>query len=213
LINHQWNHYYHIVVTVSIFNSISDNDFSDECGCLIAKELVFHLSLTELYLGGVHLDEASSSFLKLLPPLSTFLTSPAVPSSIVTSDVGRQIFSAFSTNVPSEVTSKGWIDLFKFWRQGDFVDLRQCRVMIVGNKEVGKTSLVRALTNKETCLAPHIRERTQGIDVNIQRLEFLDSGLVCSLWDFAGQEIYYLSHSIHFSRRCIFCLVWSHVYT
>jgi GTPase SAR1 family protein len=119
----------------------------------------------------------------------------------------------FSTDIPPEVISKGWIDVFKFWRQGEFVDLRQCRVMVVGNKEVGKTSLIRALTNEITCLAPHIRERTQGIDVSIQRLDFSDSGLVCTLWDFAGQEIYYLSHSIHFSRRCIFCLVWSHVHT
>lgn len=84
--------------------------------------------------------------------------------------------------------------------------------MVVGNKEVGKTSLVSALTNEETHLAPHIPVRTQGIEKN-ERLEFSDSGLVCTLWDFAGQEIYYLSHSIHFSRRCIFCLVWSHVYT
>lgn len=84
--------------------------------------------------------------------------------------------------------------------------------MVVGNKEVGKTSLVRALTNEETHLAPHIPERTHGIDVNIERLEFSE-GLVFTLWDFAGQEIYYLSHSIHFSRRCIFCLVWSHVHT
>ena len=138
----------------------------------------------------------------------------AVSSSIVTSDVGLRVFSEFpefSTSVPSEVISKGWISVFKFWRQGPFVDLRQCRVMVVGNKEVGKTSLVRALTN-ETHLAPHIPERTQGIDVNIERLEF-SNGLVFTLWDFAGQEMYYLSHSIHFSRRCIFCLVWSHVHT
>jgi hypothetical protein len=82
--------------------------------------------------------------------------------------------------------------------------------MVVGNKEVGKTSLISALTN-EHCVAPHIPHRTQGIEVNVERLVFKD--LVCSLWDFAGQEIYYLSHTVHFTRRCIFCLVWSHVYT
>ena len=28
-------------------------------------------------------------------------------------------------------------------------------------------------------------------------------------WDFAGQELSYLSHSVHLSARCVYVLVWS----
>jgi GTPase SAR1 family protein len=127
-------------------------------------------------------------------------------------DISAESNQELPLGIPQEVIKGGWIKVFQYWRQGDLVDLLQCRVMVVGNKEVGKTSLIRALRSEDG-RALHVSHRTQGIEVDVLPLTFEDSQLVCSLWDFAGQEIYYLSHTVHFSRRCIFCLVWSHVYT
>jgi hypothetical protein len=31
----------------------------------------------------------------------------------------------------------------------------------------------------------------------------------CQVCDFAGQAIYYLSHTMHFTRRCLYVLMWT----
>jgi hypothetical protein len=55
--------------------------------------------------------------------------------------------------------------------------------------------------------------RTIGIDLSRQPLLFPgkngDHDIEATPWDFAGQELSYLSHSVHLSARCVDVLVWS----
>ena len=55
--------------------------------------------------------------------------------------------------------------------------------------------------------------RTIGIDLSNPTLVLPGSNREPDIeavpWDFAGQELSYLSHSVHLSARCVYVLVWS----
>jgi internalin A len=65
------------------------------------------------------------------------------------------------------------------------------KVLLVGEGQVGKTSLFNALKN-ESQFESETTERTKGVDVHSLELK---NGAV-SIWDFAGQEEFFSSHNI-----------------
>jgi GTPase SAR1 family protein len=78
--------------------------------------------------------------------------------------------------------------------------------------QMGKTSLVRALLSPSfKCDPILLRDRTVGIDRSEMELRgpVPDSPTIdVQIWDLAGQDVYTLSHSVHFSYRCIYMLLW-----
>ena len=69
--------------------------------------------------------------------------------------------------------------------------------MIIGDGEVGKTSLLQAFTasDRKACRIPK-RERTVGIARQPLTFESADAPTItCQVCDCAGQEIYHLSHT------------------
>jgi GTPase SAR1 family protein len=112
---------------------------------------------------------------------------------------------------PDEVVRSGWMAVLQFLRAGPTVAVHELRLMLVGDGEVGKTSLQRAFA-ADAKKAEWIgkRERTVGIVINELRFESGGNPTVtCQVCDFPGQEIYYFSHTMHFSRRCLYMLMWT----
>ncbi len=114
---------------------------------------------------------------------------------------------------PDEVVGSGWPTVLEFLRAGatGTVPVHELRLMLIGDGEAGKTSLQRAFAapgHKATRIKKE--ERTVGIDFN--ELVFRCAGqpsVKCHVCDFAGQASYYLSHTMHFTRRCLYVLVWT----
>ena len=122
--------------------------------------------------------------------------------------------------------------------RGDNVRVFDMRLMVVGASEVrftvsrscsgmkrlsltlqaGKTSLVKALVSP-TNSAEHIRleDRSAALDISTQKLPLPGNNadasdtIQCRLWDFGGHEVFYLSHTMHFTGRCLYLLTWSPV--
>ena len=112
---------------------------------------------------------------------------------------------------PDEVVREGWVAVLQFLRAGPSVAVHELRLMLIGDGEAGKTSLQRAFA-ADAKRAEWIgkRERTVGIVIN--ELQFESEGkpsVTCQVCDFAGQEIYYFSHTLHFTRRCLYLLMWT----
>ncbi len=90
--------------------------------------------------------------------------------------------------------------------------VRRMRFMLIGNGLAGKTRLKGALLNTQANSHPDVpvEDRTIGIDCASLRLDAPGGAIDVEVWDFAGQEVSYLSHTQYFSaRRCIYLLVWS----
>jgi GTPase SAR1 family protein len=109
---------------------------------------------------------------------------------------------------PSEVVARGTRSVFEFVKAflqgGSFVS-NSCRVMVVGPQMVGKTSIVNALKHK---LSPPIAHDFRTAYLEVSQL-VTEDGVDLRIWDFAGQEVYYLSHSVHFTQRCLYILTWT----
>jgi GTPase SAR1 family protein len=126
--------------------------------------------------------------------------------------VGCNAWHQAGLDVPlDEVVRQGWIAVLQFLSAGCNVPVHELRLMLVGDGEAGKTSLQRALV-AEGKKAEWIgkKERTVGIDMSELLFESQDRPTItCQVCDFAGQEIYYLSHTMHFTRRCLYVLTWT----
>jgi internalin A len=90
----------------------------------------------------------------------------------------------------------------------DEVELFEGKLLLVGEGEVGKTSLVAALKDPAAPLV--VRPRTHGIEITPLTFRHPGLGLDMTLraWDFGGQEAYRVTHQFFFSRRALYVLVW-----
>jgi Leucine-rich repeat (LRR) protein len=135
---------------------------------------------------------------------------------------------------PDEIIRSGWSTFIQHLLSEDKISCNSIRIFVVGETTMGKTSLVRALMSpSSTCCHIELDDRTIGIDcydmclhstsgvavaaanVGGGAISTLPSARVASdptiylrIWDLAGQDVYTLSHSVHFSHRCIYFLLW-----
>jgi internalin A len=89
----------------------------------------------------------------------------------------------------------------------DAIPHYEAKVLLVGEGNVGKTSLIAALRNE-----PFVEGRpiTHGISTLPLALQHpkLDVDMTARAWDFGGQEVYRITHQFFFTRRAVYLIVW-----
>ena len=90
----------------------------------------------------------------------------------------------------------------------DAIPQYEAKVLLVGEGNVGKTSLVDAL--REEPFVPD-RPTTHGIEIRLLTLPHPTKNVALTLraWDFGGQEVYRITHQFFFSRRALYLVVWN----
>ena len=80
------------------------------------------------------------------------------------------------------------------------------KLMLVGKKKVGKTTMVGCLQGKK-----YPEESTIGVDISewSYRLTWKKPKFHFSVWDFAGQKEYYATHQVFLSERSLYLVVWN----
>ncbi|MER7459124.1 COR domain-containing protein [Micromonospora sp. NPDC126480] len=90
----------------------------------------------------------------------------------------------------------------------DAIPNYEAKVLLVGEGNVGKTSLVAALQEE-----PFVegRSTTHGIEIHSHAMAHPTEDLLMTvrLWDFGGQEVYRITHQFFFSQRALYLLVWN----
>jgi len=111
---------------------------------------------------------------------------------------------------PPEIVEQGREAILNYFEEReaqDTVKLREAKLLIVGEPGVGKTSLVRRLTQSKHGL-PAESETTKGIDIEALNVTTNDGKtLKLNLWDFGGQEIYHSTHQFFLTKRSLYVLV------
>ena len=81
------------------------------------------------------------------------------------------------------------------------------KLMLVGKKEVGKTTMVGCLQGRRVQENP---DRTIGVDICKwpYQPKMFDPTFHFNVWDFAGQEEYYATHQVFLSTRSLYLAVW-----
>jgi GTPase SAR1 family protein len=115
--------------------------------------------------------------------------------------------------VPDELRSLGASAVGRYLEklgQSDFERLNEARIIILGEKGAGKTSLARKLIDINDGL-PNLDESTEGVDVSSWRIPN-DKGEVdmnVHIWDFAGHTITHAAHRCFMSSRALYIYVYN----
>lgn len=91
--------------------------------------------------------------------------------------------------------------------------LYEAKLVLVGEGNVGKTTLLKALKGRKEDAPQENEPTTHGIQIDIQGLLLphpTEEGVEIQLnaWDFGGQEVYRVTHQFFFSRRSLYLLIW-----
>ncbi|KAL6062523.1 Pleckstrin y domain [Balamuthia mandrillaris] len=82
------------------------------------------------------------------------------------------------------------------------------KLMVVGEANVGKTSLITCFAPSKKIIKKKSKEpniATDGIDI----ATFEDEDVQYNAWDFAGQDLYQVTHQFFLSKRAIYVLVFN----
>lgn len=84
--------------------------------------------------------------------------------------------------------------------------LHEAKLLVVGEGEVGKTSLIRRVMDGEFS---DQQSKTDGIQVHRWSVPVDDHQIQVNMWDFGGQEIYQSTHQFFFTKRSVYVVVVS----
>jgi len=114
--------------------------------------------------------------------------------------------------VPDEIKAEGAAAVGSYLeRLGDEVErLDEARIIILGEKGAGKTSLARKLPDINAKM-PKEYESTEGVEMHLWEFPNKDgSGNVnAHIWDFAGHSITHSAHRCFMSSRCLYIYVYN----
>ncbi len=113
---------------------------------------------------------------------------------------------SFREKIPDEVLKQGWLPVLKYLRElGDgSAAIEEVRLIFTGNGEQGKTSLMRALLDKDrsVCAGIDPEDRTVGADIHSGWRPGGEDGPILHLVDLAGQAVYGAGHAAILTPRC-----------
>eukprot|EP01102_Stenamoeba_stenopodia_P010656 TRINITY_DN3237_c0_g1_i5.p1 TRINITY_DN3237_c0_g1~~TRINITY_DN3237_c0_g1_i5.p1 ORF type:complete len:1193 (+),score=204.69 TRINITY_DN3237_c0_g1_i5:671-4249(+) len=118
--------------------------------------------------------------------------------------------------IPKEIIARGSQAVLSFLRAKAQDCIKCCRMklMLVGQGNVGKTSLLTALQSKSGKRKKGTDNMaTDGIDISTWQVktkkDTAETKMIhFSAWDFAGQEVYYSTHGFFLSTRAVYLLVY-----
>lgn len=94
--------------------------------------------------------------------------------------------------------------IFASYFSGRMKSLNECKVLVVGQGSVGKTSIIRRLTEK--AYNP-TENKTEGIDIYHSLFSSENAVYNVNLWDFGGQEIMHATHQFFLTKRSLYIIV------
>jgi internalin A len=91
--------------------------------------------------------------------------------------------------------------------------LYEAKLVLVGEGNVGKTTLLKALKGKQGEAPQEHEPATHGLAIDIHGLRLPhpakdDIEIQLNAWEFGGQDVYRVTHQFFFSRRSLYLLVW-----
>jgi len=120
---------------------------------------------------------------------------------------------------PIEVANQGAKAVLNYLKEleKESVRLLQCKLLIVGNGEVGKTTLMKKLIKNKFKVKEGKEKTTHGINIEPWKLdvsfketenESVIHPVNLHFWDFGGQDIYHATHQFFLTKRSLYLFVW-----
>jgi Leucine-rich repeat (LRR) protein len=134
-------------------------------------------------------------------------------------DYGEVGFITFYNNPlespPVEIVKQGKERIKEWFKQQEKYGTEkvyEAKILIVGEPEAGKTSLVKKLIDENYPIPAQEKEKST-LGVEVQRIEKFkhihekDTTIITNFWDFGGQDIQYALHQFFISTEALYILV------
>ncbi len=164
-------------------------------------------SLESLWLNENELRRLPAA-LKQLPRLSRLFLHGNEALKLPPEILGPSYEETLAPNTPAATP----VDVLRYYfraQRGPTRPLGEAKLILVGEGEVGKTSIVRQLVKCE--VARPGEQRTEGIQITTWDLPAGpaegEAPIKLNVWDFGGQEIYYATHQFFLTQRSLYLLV------
>ncbi|MCU0288016.1 MAG: ADP-ribosylation factor-like protein, partial [Acidobacteria bacterium] len=116
---------------------------------------------------------------------------------------------------PIEIVKKGKAAIKNYFaeiKQASVLFL-ECKLLLVGSGDVGKTTLMKKLKNNSFKVKLGKEDTTRGIDIQPWQLScpFPDGqtrDVNIHFWDFGGQDILHATHQFFLTKRSLYLFVW-----
>lgn len=109
---------------------------------------------------------------------------------------------------PVEIIKQGLKAIFNYFREIDTsTELYEAKLLLVGEGNVGKSSLAKKIMNDQFVLDTK-EKTTEGIDIIKWNIPHNETTLTINVWDFGGQEIYHSTHQFFLTKRSIYVFLW-----
>lgn len=111
---------------------------------------------------------------------------------------------------PIEIISRGPQSIINYLHAFDeheqTFEIREAKLIIVGQGAVGKTCLVKRVVEDSFDPSSHT---TEGIEIDNWEISATDGNpFQVNIWDFGGQEIYHATHQFFLTKRSLYLFVW-----
>lgn len=150
-------------------------------------------SLQELYAAGCMLTDLPSSLARLKKLSKLELGG---------NPLNPELLAAYEQGVDAVL---GYVQT----KEEDPIVLHEAKLILVGEGEVGKTSLLSALREE-----PFVerRQTTHGVEIDVKPVIVRDEAggyeIFLNCWDFGGQNIYRHTHQLFFTAPAVYLAVW-----
>ncbi len=183
----------------------------------LSKEIGDLTNLRELYLGGNQL-KAIPIELTLLKRLKKLILSGNQITELPIEFINLKLeYFDLSKNPlikpPIEIANKSMSSIKNYFvsisNAEELYNLREAKLLIVGEGNVGKTCLMEKLIDSTFKINENM-PTTEGIDIKRWTLPInSNSSVDINIWDFGGQEIYHSTHQFFLTKRSIYLFLWT----
>lgn len=119
------------------------------------------------------------------------------------------------TDPPVEIVKQGKAAVKNYFAEmaEATVFFLESKLLIVGNGDVGKTTLMKKLKDNDFVVVPGKEDTTRGIDIQPWLLSCLfpdgfSREVKIHFWDFGGQDILHATHQFFLTKRSLYLFVW-----
>ncbi len=116
---------------------------------------------------------------------------------------------------PVEIVKQGKMAIENYFAeiQQASVHFLECKLLLVGSGDVGKTTLMKKLKDNTFVVVPGNEDTTRGIDIQTWQLACSFPGsqthdVNIHFWDFGGQDILHATHQFFLTKRSLYLFVW-----
>ena len=182
--------------------NLSGNSIGEAGAQAIAQKLS---ALTSLDLSGNSIGDAGAARLFRAFETSALTRLDLANNPCVGETLSQEIFNTSD----ARAIISAWRDLIKAEEDGAIAPMNSAKLLVLGEESVGKTSLVRFLTDgvardPDEQKTPGVRQ-SEKIETTTWRPEGCD--IRVNIWDFAGQEITHGTHRYFLTERSLYLLV------